>query len=93
MEFPVDAEDYATRPAVVDYVGEGAEFAYDGCGNYYTRYTRDGSDVYYVAERNAARVNAIVFYCPRGPARQLLPRRVDLHGGALRRPFGGAHGL
>ena len=66
VEFPVDTEDYATRPAVVDYVGEGAEFAYDGCGNYYTQYTRDGSDVYYVAERNAARVNAIVFYCPEG---------------------------
>lgn len=66
VEFPVDAEDYATRPAVVDYVGEGAEFAYDGCGNYYTQYTRDGSDVYYVAERNAARVNTIVFYCPEG---------------------------
>ena len=23
VEFPVDAEDYATRPAVVNYVGEG----------------------------------------------------------------------
>ena len=52
VPLPADVEEYSNRAGVRQGLPEGAEFAYDEFGNYFTEYVQDdGTVVYYVLKQ------------------------------------------
>lgn len=76
VPLPADVEEFSQRAGVRQGLPEGAEFAYDDFGNYYTEYTReDGTAVYYVLKQGENCMGDAVLTYPEGTE---LPENIYL---------------
>lgn len=66
VPLPADVEEYSTRAGVRQGLPEGAEFAYDEFGSYYTEYTQDGTAFYYVLKQGEDCMGDAVLTYPEG---------------------------
>lgn len=66
VTLPETVEEFSQRSGPQSDVGEGQEFDYDEYGNYCTRFTREGRDVYYAVRVRENGTAAIAFSCPEG---------------------------
>ncbi len=67
VPLPADVEEYSQRAGVRQGLPEGAEFAYDDFGSYYTEYTQeDGTVIYHVLKQGENCMGDVILTYPEG---------------------------
>ena len=73
VALPETVEEFSQRSGPQSDVPEGSVFAYDDYGNYYTEFTRDGTDTYYTLRVGADSTYGISLIVPEGTMADYSP--------------------
>ena len=73
VPLPATVEEFSQRSGPQSDVPEGSVFAYDDYGNYYTEFTRDGTDTYYTLRVGETSTYGIMLTVPEGTMADYSP--------------------